>query len=80
MQEADKLYEMIYAVKVQEYDLMRSLCKGKDDELYQLYNQKYNELIEFEDLNTLMQEKAEGVCRVDVSPASGISAVPSFGS
>lgn len=80
MQEADKLYEMIYAVKVQEYDLMRSLCKGKDDELYQLYNQKYNELIEFEDLNTLMQEKAEGVCHVDVSPASGISSVPSFGS
>lgn len=80
MEEADKLYEMIYAVKVKEYDLMRSLCQGKDDELYQIYNTKYNELIQFEDLNKLMQEKTEGVCSVEASPKSGISAVPSFGS
>ena len=80
MQEADKLYEMIYAVKVKEYDLMRSLCEGRDDELYETYNRKYNELVEFKDLNRLMQEKAEGVCRVDASPAGGLDALPNLGS
>lgn len=80
MQEADKLYEMIYAVKVKEYDLMRSLCEGRDDALYETYNRKYNELAEFKDLNRLMQEKAEGVCRVDASPAGGLDALPNLGS
>ena len=80
MQEADKLYEMIYAVKVKEYDLMRSLCEGRDDELYETYNRKYNELVEFKDLNRLMQEKAEGVCRVDASPSGGLDALPNLGS
>ena len=41
---------------------MRTLCKGKDPELYALYDQKYREL---EELASLGDEDWQAVCRVN---------------
>ena len=55
MQEADRVFQMLYSVKLQEYDQMRTLCKGEDPELYDLYNRKYEELKAFESLSGTSQ-------------------------
>ena len=39
---------MLHSLKLQEYDEMWNLCKGKNQELYDLYTQKYEELKSFE--------------------------------
>ncbi len=48
MEEADRIFQMLHSLKLQEYDEMRNLCKGKNQELYDLYTQKYEELKSFE--------------------------------
>lgn len=62
LQEADRVFTMLRSLKMQEYDQMRTLCKGKDPELYALYDQKYREL---EELASLGDEDWQAVCRVN---------------
>lgn len=49
MEEADRIFQMLHSLKLQEYDQMRNLCQGKDEKLYELYNRKYEELKSFEE-------------------------------
>ena len=44
MAEADRIYTVLKATKIQEYTHMLSLCEGRDPALFDIYNQKYYEL------------------------------------
>lgn len=44
MREADRIYTILRSTKVKEYESILSLCEGRDQNLFNNYNQKYYEL------------------------------------